>query len=67
MDELFVDGWPTEDIFNKFENGEELSGQQALALLCAKFSNATKGNYDAEALFNRVSGNFSIKIKKESY
>lgn len=64
MEDLFIDGWPNEEIMKKFENGSELSGEEALALLCAHFSNATHNNYDAESLFNRVSSGFSIKIKK---
>lgn len=51
---VFVDGWPKEDVFTKFDSGEELNGQQALAFLCAAFSNATKNNYNAEDLFNRI-------------
>lgn len=62
---LFTDGWVNEEVFNKFESGKELSGQEALAFLCAAFSNATKNNYDAEALFNRLNTNYSIKIKKD--
>lgn len=63
---LFTEGWPNEEIFDKYEQGEELTGQEALAFLCASFSNATKNNYDAEALFNRINSNFSLKLKKES-
>jgi len=36
-----------------------------MAFLCAKFSNATNSNYDSEALFNRISTNFSVRITKE--
>lgn len=63
---LFNEGWPKQEIFEKFENGEELTGQEALAFLCASFSNATKNNYDAEALFERIGGNYSLKIKKDA-
>ena len=63
---IFEDGWPKEEIFQQFEHGEELTGEKALAFLCSMFSNATKNNYDAEVLFNRINTGFSIKIKKDS-
>lgn len=34
----FTDGWTKEEIFNKFENGEELTGQEAIAFfMCCIF------------------------------
>lgn len=64
MSELFKDGWPVDAIFDKYENGQELKGQEALAFLAAQFSNATHGNYEAELLLERISTNFTITIKK---
>lgn len=62
---LFTEGWPNEEIFSKFDSGQELTGQESLAYLCAGFSNATHNNYDAETLFNRITKDFTVQIKKE--
>lgn len=63
MSQLFEDGWPVEAIFDKFDKENQLSGMEAFAFLAASFSNATKNNYDAESLFNRISKNYDIIIK----
>lgn len=63
MEKLFEDGWPVEAIFDKFDKENQLSGMEAFAFLAASFSNATKNNYDAESLFNRISKNYDIIIK----
>lgn len=63
MEKLFENGWPVEAIFDKLDKEKELTGVEAFAYLAASFSNATKNNYDAESLFNRISKNFDIIIK----
>lgn len=63
MSQLFEEGWPVEAIFDKFDKENQLSGMEAFAFLAASFSNATKNNYDAESLFNRINKNFDIVIK----
>ena len=63
MEKLFEDGWTVEAIFDKLDKEKELTGMEAFAYLAASFSNATKNNYDAESLFNRISKDFDIIIK----
>lgn len=63
MSPLFEEGWPVEAIFDKFDKENQLTGLEAFAFLAASFSNATKNNYDAESLFNRISKNYDIIIK----
>lgn len=64
MSGYFNDEWPIDVIWEKYESGQALSGNEALALLASKFSNATHGNYSAESLFERINTDFSITIKK---
>lgn len=59
------DGNLVEAIIDKYESGQELTNQEALAFLPVVFSNATNGNYEPEKLFEDISTSFSITIKKQ--
>ena len=58
------EGHPVEAIHDKFESGATLEGTEALALLGAMFSNATKNNHSAKQLVDRVAGGFKVTITK---
>lgn len=58
------EGSLNESISDKYEAGQELKGQEALALLAVMFSNTTHGNYEPEMMFNRLGTHFTVTIKK---
>lgn len=53
-----------ESIYEKYQKGQELKNEEALAFLAIQFSNATHGNYEPELLLSRIINDFSITIKK---
>ena len=54
-----------ENLYDRYDKGEKLNGDDALLLICNMAEGTTHGNYEDGIIYSRISFDGNIEIQKK--